>query len=81
MRVLVVEDEPMIRLLACDILEAEGWSVVGVSTAAAALAAARAEGFDAAVIDLGLPDSSGAALLERLAALRPGLRVVISTGR
>lgn len=36
--VLVVEDEPLVRMLAVDILEDEGFEVVEASTAAAALA-------------------------------------------
>ena len=53
MRVLVVEDEPLIRLLAVDILEAAGFAVTDASSVAAALLAAGDERFDAAVIDLG----------------------------
>ena len=81
MQVLIIEDEPLIRLLATDILEAEGWTTTGVSTAAAPLAAVRTRRFDAAIIDLGLPDAPGADLVRQLLAARPGLGMVISTGR
>ena len=36
--VLVVEDEPLVRMLAADILEEEGFEVVEAATAPAALA-------------------------------------------
>jgi DNA-binding response OmpR family regulator len=81
MRVLVIEDEPLIRLLVADILDAAGHATLGVSTAAAALQAARVQRFDVAVMDLGLPDSEGAALVRALGAVQPRLRLVISTGR
>lgn len=81
-RVLLVEDEPLIRLLAMDVLEAAGCTVVGVSMARDAVAAVQGGGrFDAAVTDLGLPDSQGAGLVRRLAALEPALGLVICTGR
>lgn len=80
-RVLVVEDEPLIRLLALDVLESAGCDVVGVATAQDAVAAVQTECFDAAVTDLGLPDSRGAGLVRRLAELRPRLGLVICTGR
>ena len=58
-RVLVVEDEKMISLPLARLLRAEGWSVVVAGTAAAALAEVEKNNFDAALIDLGLPDQSG----------------------
>ena len=80
-RVLVVEDEPLIRLLVMDVLESAGYEVVGVATAGDAIMAVQAGSFVAAVTDLGLPDSRGGRLVRRLVALRPCLGLVICTGR
>lgn len=81
MRVLVVEDEPLIRLLASDILEASGHVVSDAGSAAAALALAARHRFDVAVVDLGLPDASCPVLLRALLHRQPWLGIVISTGR
>lgn len=81
MRVLVVEDEPLIGFLAEELLEAAGHAVRLAGSAKAALRLAEAEAFDVAVVDLGLPDATGAVLVTRLLALRPDLPVVLSTGR
>lgn len=80
MQVLVVEDEALIRLLAADILEAAGCTTISAGTAAEAHRLAARLRFDAAVLDLGLPDRCGAALLGDLLGLQPALGVVISTG-
>lgn len=81
MQVLVVEDEPLIRLLAVDILLAAGHAVSDASSAAGARALVARHRFDTAVIDLGLPDSSCPALLRALLDAQPWLDIVISTGR
>lgn len=59
MRVLVVEDEEGIALPLARLLCAQGWSVVTAGTAAEALGQIEKNAFDAALIDLGLPDQSG----------------------
>ena len=79
--VLVVEDEEMIRMMAADMLDALGAGVIEAATAAEALTAARSDDvFDAAMIDLSLPDGLGDELTLRLRALRPSLPVIIATG-
>ena len=79
--VLVVEDEEMIRMMAADMLDALGAGVIEAATAAEALDAARSpERFDAAIVDLSLPDGLGDELALRLRALRPSLPVIMTTG-
>jgi DNA-binding response OmpR family regulator len=79
--ILVVEDEEMIRMMAADMLEALGAGVIEAATAAEAMDAARSESrFDAAMIDLSLPDGLGDELTLKLRALRPALPVIIATG-
>ena len=53
--ILVVEDEFLISVLVADALGAAGFRIVGpVSSLADALAAARSEAFDAALLDIQL---------------------------
>ena len=71
----------MIRMMAADMLDALGAGVIEAATAAEALDAARsADRFDAAMIDLSLPDGLGDQLTLNLRALRPALPVIIATG-
>ena len=79
--VLVVEDEPLIRMLAADMLEMLGYAVLEAETGSQALAFANGDvDLHAMLIDLGLPDCSGEDVLRQIADLKPGLRIVVSTG-
>lgn len=67
-RVLVVEDDARQRESIHQLLVAGDVQIVGVETAAQALAQLQAATFDCMVMDLNLPDLSGYELLERMAA-------------
>jgi CheY-like chemotaxis protein len=81
-RVLVVEDEPMIRIWITEALTDNGCVVVEASNGNDALKLARAHGaeFDGAIIDLGLPDLSGADVLSEIRATRPDVPIILATG-
>jgi DNA-binding response OmpR family regulator len=81
-RVLVVEDEPLIRIIVAEALSDVGFCVAEAATAAAAMSQLRDGGhFDAAIIDVGLPDRRGDALAEEIRATWPELGIVIASGR
>ena len=67
MRLLVVEDEPRIAELVKSGLSRAGFTVDTASTAADAVATLQVNNYDAAILDLGLPDGDG---LEVLAQAR-----------
>ncbi len=79
--VLVVEDELLIRLCAIDVLVEEGFEVVEAEDAAAALRAANDYGHvDLLFTDVNMPgDMNGISLAEHLFALRPNLKVIITS--
>lgn len=58
-RLLVVEDEKNVALTLIERLRKEGFHVTWATTAAAAFAESEREGFDLAILDVGLPDGSG----------------------
>jgi len=66
MRILLVEDEPAIAQVVAHALRAEGFEAVHCLTGGDALAAARGQHFDLAVLDVGLPDIGGFALCRQL---------------
>ncbi len=81
--VLVVEDEPLVRMFAVDALEALGFAVVETSTGAEAMACVRA-GYPvlhAALVDIGLPDCTGDVLVADIRAVRADLPVVVASGQ
>jgi CheY-like chemotaxis protein len=65
-RVLIVEDDAVQRDSMERLLGGEGVKIVGVETAADALAQLRESTFDCMVMDLALPDATGYDLLERM---------------
>src|SRR3982074_3912994 len=68
MRVLLVEDHTTLRDLISDHLCERGFAVDAVSRAEEALASIAAISYDAAIIDLGLPEMGGLELLTRMHA-------------
>ncbi|MBC7444260.1 MAG: two-component system response regulator KdpE [Polaromonas sp.] len=61
--VVIVEDEPQIRRFVRSALEAEGWLVFEADTAKKGLSEAGTRKPDLLVLDLGLPDGDGLALI------------------
>jgi CheY-like chemotaxis protein len=81
-RILLVEDEGLIRMLATEHLEAAGYRVEAAITATDALNRARLmQGkIDAAIVDLGLPDGRDDFLVSQLRAQYPDLPIIIASG-
>ncbi|OWK33682.1 response regulator transcription factor [Sphingomonas dokdonensis] len=65
-KILLVDDEPAIRRLLRNTLERAGHEVIEAANARDALAAASAVQPDAVLLDLGLPDRDGLALIPLL---------------
>ena len=80
-RVLLVEDEVVLRLSTSDILERLGCFVASVGTAEQALdLLSRDDKFELMVTDLGLPGMSGEALAAEVRLRYPRLAVIIASG-
>ena len=78
--VLVVDDEPNIRLLCRINLELEGYEVVEARTLAAARSAVEAHEVDVVLLDLHVGHENGRALLEELRSRTPPVPVALVTG-
>jgi DNA-binding NtrC family response regulator len=78
-RILIVDDEPIIRDSLAEFLSAEGFAVTACGCAEDALARAAATSFDLALCDVQLPGLSGLELLDRLLRLSPETLVILIT--
>ena len=80
--VLLAEDEPAVRAVAREALECHGYRVIEAPNGVEALAAARAHDgpLHLLVTDMVMPRMGGRELAQRLAADRPGLRMLFMSG-
>lgn len=80
--VLIVDDEPAIRMIARAALATAGFRATEAADAAAAEAAVSAtpRPFDLILLDLTLPDEYGADLIPRFRARTPGTRILVVSG-
>ena len=81
MRVLLVEDHRAMREMIADHLEERGFAVDAVGRGEHAIAAAAVASMDAVILDLGLPDMDGMAVLSSLRVSHPELPAIILTAR
>ncbi|MDZ4732326.1 MAG: response regulator [Nitrospirota bacterium] len=77
--ILIVDDDPDILTALYDLLEHDGFRVTGVSTCRDALVLVKTADFAAVVLDIGLPDGDGLAVLETIRVIAPSLPVIILT--
>ena len=80
-RVLVVEDDPSVRLLIRDVLEEVGYGAIEAGDGAAALPILASDtAIDLMISDVGLPGINGRQLAETARAHRPDLPILFVTG-
>lgn len=77
--ILIVEDEPPIRRLLRATLAAHDYRTTEAATGGEALAALRHYRPDLVLLDLGLPDIDGLALIDKIRAMGPVPIVVLSS--
>jgi len=79
-RILVIDDEDVIRGLVMEILDAAGYAVTGADSAERALRLLERNEYDLVVSDVIMPGLSGLELLESVRARHASLPVVLVTG-
>ena len=79
-RILIADDDVDIRETVSRILDSAGYSTLAVADGDEACAAARTEHFDLAFLDVVMPGPTCHDLVARLRAIRPTLRLLLSSG-
>ena len=80
LRVLVADDEAVIRGLLVDFLAAEGYEVSGACDGLEAVAALETRPFDLVITDLMMPGLSGVEVLRAARRIDPNYPVIVITG-
>ena len=80
---LVVEDEPSVRHLACDVLEAQGYRVLRAANGQEGLRATRepkGQPIDMVITDVIMPVMGGKAMVEWLITTYPDMKILFTSG-
>jgi CheY-like chemotaxis protein len=80
--ILVVEDEPIVRMVTVAMLEEMGFHTTEAANAAAVLARVDpGEGaLQAVLLDINIPGARGRDMVSEIRAVRPGVPVLIASG-
>ncbi|MCA1946329.1 MAG: response regulator [Desulfovibrio sp.] len=78
--VLLVEDDPHVRAMLLDSLTGEGFSTLQAANGREGLALFQANGADAVVTDILMPEMEGLQFIKALRALAPDLPVIAISG-
>ena len=80
--ILVVDDEPMVKQLARDVLNRYGYTVLtaGGGEEAIDVFRQRAAEIDAVILDMVMPIMEGREVFRRLREIKPGVKVIVSSG-
>ena len=80
MRILYVEDDPLVREVTCEMLAQPERKVLAVSSAEEALSVFRPDEFDIIITDVSLPAMSGVDMAREMLKLEPSAAIIIATG-
>ena len=80
MKVLAVDDDPLILMNAVDMLEELGLTVVQASSGGEALSLMETEGFDLVITDHAMPKMTGAELMHKIRDRFPDMPLILATG-
>ena len=80
--ILVCDDDPMIRLFAGKMLQHLHYAAILTDSGQAALESYAADGsaIQAVMLDFRLPDLSAQAVIDRLEAINPAVRILVCSG-
>lgn len=78
--VLIIEDAPDVMEITSETLKRLGYTVIEAAAGREAVEKARSEAVDAALLDIKLPDMSGAQVYPLIMEAKPGLKVIVYSG-
>ena len=78
-KILVVDDEPIVREVVADMLAAMGCTAITAENGEKALSVIDEEAPTAILLDLAMPGMNGAEVARMLVSRRPGARIVFAT--
>ena len=80
MRVLVVDDDPIVLASCRRVLETKGFDVVTAASVAAAIVETVSQGFGLVIVDLKMPERDGLQLVQKVQAWGKPVPVIVMSG-
>jgi CheY-like chemotaxis protein len=80
LRILYVEDNPLVREVTSELLAQPTRQIVATATAEEALGVFNPDAFDVVVTDVSLPAMSGLEMARQMLRLAPRMAIIIATG-
>lgn len=80
LRILYVEDNPIVREVTAELLARDQRHIVAVATAEEALRAFRESAFDVVITDVSLPQMSGLDLARTILGIEPTVPIIVASG-
>jgi len=77
--VLIIDDEPLMRISISDALKAEGYNVASAATGSEGLKAIKDTSYDVVITDLRLPEVDGVQILKTCRQISPQTKVLMIT--
>jgi DNA-binding NtrC family response regulator len=78
--IMVIDDEPLMRMTVQDALAAEGFGVMTAETGRKGIDLFKNKHVDVLITDLRLPDMDGIEILKEVKAVNPAIQVILITG-
>ena len=78
-KILIIDDEPTLRMLLSRILELEGYEVLNAKDRATALYTLKKQEVQVVLCDVFLPDGNGVDMVGELQALAPAAKIILLT--
>jgi CheY-like chemotaxis protein len=80
LRILYVEDNPLVREVTSELLAQDERQVIALATAEEALDEFKVKPFDVVITDISLPAMSGIDLARNILLLKPSVPIIIASG-
>jgi DNA-binding NtrC family response regulator len=80
MRVLVVDDEPIVLKSCRLVLEAEGWEMISASSVTEALSILESITPELLLVDVKMPVHDGMYLMRQVRERQPGIPIIVMSG-
>jgi CheY-like chemotaxis protein len=81
LRVLAVDDEPLLAMTLADMIEDLGHRASSVTSGRDALQQMKADVFDVLITDHSMPHMGGTELIAEARGMCPAIKVILATGR